>query len=141
MKMSTAFPGAHFKAADLAAGPIVATIATVAMGKVGDDTKPIMKFYEFEQDLVLNVTNANTLIEAFGDESTAWAGQQVQMYATKVQFGAEMVDAIRLTPVVQPAAGALPAAMAYGAVLQQRAQPQPAAGYPTAPPVSPNVLG
>jgi len=158
MKMSTAFPGAHFKAADLAAGPIVATIAAVAMGKVGDDTKPLMKFYEFEQDLVLNVTNANTLIEAFGDESAAWTGQQVQMYATKVQFGAEMVDAIRLTPVVQPVAGAPPAAVAYGAVQQQQPvytdpqapgsqlygstpQPQPAAGYPTAPPVPHNVLG
>jgi len=171
MKMSTAFPGAHFKAADLAAGPIVATIAAVAMGKVGDDTKPIMKFYEFEQDLVLNVTNANTLIEAFGDESAGWTGQQVQMYATKVQFGAEMVDAIRLTPVVQPVAGAPPAAVAYGAVpqqpvpgfappqlpVQQPAQPHPQTiqqefvdatrkyqqeqNYPTAPPVPHDVLG
>lgn len=113
------------------------------MGTIGDDTKPIMKFYEHEQDLVLNKTNANTLIEAFGDESSAWTGRQVQMYSTKVQFGADMVDAIRLTPVAAtaPPTGTPPAAVAYGAVPQQvPVQVQPV-GYPTGPLVPPNVLG
>ncbi len=115
MDMTGAFPGAHYKAADIMAGPIVLTIAAVAMGKVGDDTKPIMKFYEGDQDMVLNVTNSNTIVAAFGAQSEAWAGRQIQLFATKVQFGAEMVDAIRVTPVVGAApAGTPPAALAPG---------------------------
>lgn len=134
MKMSSAFPGAHFKAADLAAGPIVGTIAAVAMGTVGDDSKPIMKFYEHQQDLVLNKTNANSLIEAFGDESSGWVGKQIQLYQTKVQFGADMVDAIRITPITTATApaGTPPPATAQGAA---------PATYPTTPGVPPNVLG
>lgn len=114
MDMTAAFPGAHYKAADIMNGPIVLTIASVAMGKVGDDQKPIMKFYEGEQDLVLNVTNANTIIETYGKESSVWVGKQIELFAAKAQFGADTVDAVR---VRVPVAGTVaPAATASGPV-------------------------
>ena len=125
MDMSQAFPGQHLKAADLAGQTITLTIASVTMAKIGDDEKPVMKFYETQQDMVLNKTNANQIIISYGSESTAWAGRQVQLYPTKVQFGAEMVDAIRVqvpAAVAAPVVGAV--APAVGA---------PVLGQPVAP--------
>lgn len=112
MDMSQAFPGQHLKAADLAGQTIVLTIASIAMAKIGDDEKPVMKFYETQQDMVLNKTNTNVIIASYGSESNAWAGRQLQLYPTKVQFGAEMVDAIRVQVPAAPAAAVAPVAVA-----------------------------
>ena len=136
MDMRNAFPGQHFKAGDLVNGPITLTIAAVVMETIGDDTKPVVKFFETQQDLILNKTNANMLIENFGAESNTWVGGQVQLYATKVQFGADMVDAIRLqipTAPAQPAQSGVAPFPGTPAPQPAPVQPAPAPGYPPQP--------
>lgn len=108
--MRTAFPGKHLKADDLGGQTATLTISGVAMQKVGDDgEKPCVAFYETQQDLVLNQTNCNAIIEAYGPESQMWVGRQIQLYPTRVQFGANMVPAIRVqVPQAAPAAPGCP---------------------------------
>lgn len=82
MKMSEQFAGNYFKAADLPQ-PRVLTIQAVTQEKMPEgDAKPVMRFVGEQQQLVLNKTNAFCCVEMFGDETAAWAGQQVELYAT-----------------------------------------------------------
>jgi hypothetical protein len=99
MDIASAFPGKNLKAADLAGKTKTLTIAGVAMQTVGDDRKPVMTFSDCDQGLVLNKTNSNTIMDIFGGDTDAWAGQRIELYQTKVQFGMEMVDAIRVQMV------------------------------------------
>jgi hypothetical protein len=58
---------------------------------------------EFEQapPMVLNITNARTIANLYGDSYTAWIGRSVQIYATEVRaFGAGMVQALRIRAAI-----------------------------------------
>lgn len=159
MDITQAYPGKHFKAADLGGETITLQVAAVVIESIGDDgNKPVMKFYGVDQDLVLNQTNANTLVEAWGKQTESWIGQTVQLYPTQVQFGSKMVDAVRVKAAQQGAPGVAPAAPAQGVVPQQQPVQQPVLqqtvqqpvqsaptaapqGYPTAPGQVYNPLG
>jgi hypothetical protein len=68
--------------------------------KFDDGSRKIV--VEFDGDgykLALNVTNANILAEAFGDESTAWEGEEVTLAIEKVKFGKKMVPGVRVKPL------------------------------------------
>ena len=100
MDIQAAFPGKYIKAADLAGKPKIVTIANVSMQKVGDDNKPVMQFLDCDQNMVLNLTNSNTTADILGSSDTdKWSDKRIELYATKVQFGAKMVDAIRVRMV------------------------------------------
>jgi len=64
-------------------------------GKAGT-RKLAATFNETEKKLVLNKTNSMTIASMYGSESDNWPGKIVKLYQTKVSFGDEMVDAIRI---------------------------------------------
>lgn len=66
-------------------------------------TKLAIRFAGREKGMVLNVTNTQRLIDAFDAETDRWFGKQIVLYSERVQFGTQMVDAIRLR-VPQPSA-------------------------------------
>lgn len=107
MNINGAFPSSYLKASDLAGRRVLVTISHVAMEDIGDDHKPVLYFAGKEKGLVLNKTNANMICEICqNDETDAWKGHAVVLYATKVDFQGKRVDAIRID---YPAAGQTPA--------------------------------
>lgn len=85
------------KAEDLQGARPIVTIDRVEIQKVGDDKKPVLFFVGKEKGLILNRTNANTLIEMIGTpETEAWTGHRVQMVTAMVDYQGKRVPAIRL---------------------------------------------
>jgi hypothetical protein len=108
MLISEQFAGTYFKAADLPV-PRAMTIQTVTQETMPEgDSKPVMRFVGERQQLVLNKTNAFTCVELFGDESAAWQGQLVELYATTTSFSGHMVPCIRVRAPQQPQAAPAP---------------------------------
>lgn len=61
-------------------------------------TKLAVEFEQFDKALVLNKTNATTLVGLFGDETDDWAGENVTLFIADVEWGGKMVSAIRIKP-------------------------------------------
>lgn len=122
MRISEEFSGSWLKAVDLRGQRVTVIIDGVKKEEIGQgedrEYKPVVYFQGKDKGLVLNKTNGNTIAELHGDDTDNWGGKPVVLYPTKVQFGAKMVDAIRVdtavasdvaTPGVQPAAAPAPA--------------------------------
>lgn len=61
-------------------------------------TKIAVEFKEFDKPLLLNKTNAGTIVGLYGNDTEEWIGNRIGIYATEVQFGKKMVGAIRVKP-------------------------------------------
>ena len=97
MDINSAFPGKFIKATDLSGQPKVITIQSVAIEEVGKDgTKPVLRWAGCEQGLVLNKTNSMTIASDLGNETGSWVGKEIELYPTKTQMGADIVDCIRV---------------------------------------------
>lgn len=108
MRMSEAFPSNYLKAADLNGHHVKVTIESVSMEKIGEDRKPVLHFVGKDRGLVLNKTNSNRIVEAVGsDETDNWEGWQITLYACKVDYQGQRVDAIRVDD--RPGASEAPA--------------------------------
>jgi hypothetical protein len=55
------------------------------------------------------------LAQAYGDDSDAWPGRVVAVYATTTQFGGKLVPCVRLRIPAAPATPAAPIAVAAAA--------------------------
>jgi hypothetical protein len=78
---------------------LTATIERVYLEDVGGDgeDKPVLRFHELNQGLVLNKTNSNALVELLGtSETEQWAGHKITMEKAKVEFQGRRVPAIRI---------------------------------------------
>ena len=103
MKLTEMFPSKFIKSADVtdAGGSITLKIKSVAMKEMDNfeqtetEVKPVVLF-DTEQKLVLNKTNGMRLAELYGNDTDAWAGQDVTLVVEKVQFGSKMVDGLRV---------------------------------------------
>lgn len=89
------------KASDLPPGRDVPVIISgIEEAEFDDDSKKVkklvLKFQGKEKGLALNKTNATTIAAAYGPETNMWTGKKVFLYSTKVDFGGQMVDAIRV---------------------------------------------
>ena len=97
MKMSQAFPSKYLKATDIGKRKIKVRISHVDMDTVGDnEEKPILYFIGKDKGLVLNVTNANRIVAAYGDETEDWGGKDIFVFVEKVSFKGQMTDGIRV---------------------------------------------
>lgn len=97
MRIGDAFPSKYLKAADLQGRHVRLQIAKVQVEDIGDDAaKPIVYFQGKTKGLVLNRTNAQTIADAYGDDTDRWNGAEVELFSTKVLFQSRMVDAIRI---------------------------------------------
>lgn len=101
MKMSQMFPSKYLKADELGDSDHTFTISRIAIESLGQgaekDEKPVVYFSEIEKGLVVNKTNATTITKIAGSDDTEdWIGKKVTLFATEVQFGADMVLSIRV---------------------------------------------
>jgi len=99
MNLSEMFPSKNLKAEDLMGqGDLIANIERIDLEEIGQDRqrKPVVSFAGLEKRLVLNKSNALVLAALFGDDTTAWRGKFVALYATKVPFQGKLVDSIRV---------------------------------------------
>ena len=106
LKISAAFPSQYLKCADLNGKPWDMKIRTVVMEDLGQgsdkELKPVVYFHDAQKGFVLNKTNANTIVNSYGDDTGNWTGKDIQVFPTKTEFKGETVDAIRVR-VVQEA--------------------------------------
>ena len=110
MKFTDLFPSKYLSASALEADRN-ATIARVLRENVagGGDSEEIKPIAYFEQKdlppLVLNRTNGNTLLEAFGPNTEKWAGQTITLHKTTTFFSGKQVPAIRFRIPADPDVG------------------------------------
>lgn len=105
MRISAAFPSQYLKAADLQQRRVTVQMSHVMMEDIGGEMKPILYFVGKEKGLVLNKTNANTIVMAYGDDTEYWRDQPLEMFEAMVDFQGRTVAAIRVhAPRRQPAA-------------------------------------
>ena len=97
MDINTAFPGKFIKASDLSGQPKVITIQSVSIEEVGKgEMKPVLRWTGSEQGFVLNKTNSMMIASFLGNETGSWVGKEIELYPTKTQMGADIVDCIRV---------------------------------------------
>ena len=96
MRIDSAFPGQYLKAADLQGKRVTVTMAHVQMEDIGSEQKPILYFQGTDKGLVLNKTNSNTIMAAYGYETEDWAGQVITLVEAMVDFQGRTVAAIRI---------------------------------------------
>lgn len=105
MDMNTAFPSEFLRAADLQGREFTVPIDRVEMVSVVRDEpdKPVLYFQGAEKGLVMNKTNATTLIDRFGPESNDWTGQRVTVFPTETDYQGKRVACVRLRiPLERP---------------------------------------
>ena len=100
VKMSEAFPSNYVKAADLKGQSQDMKIRAVEMEDLGQgsdkDAKPVVYFHGRDKGLVLNKTNANSIVKAYGDDSNNWTDKAIVIFPTEVDFRGDTVPAIRV---------------------------------------------
>ena len=98
MKVSKVFASRYLKVTDLKGRERKLTISGCDMEQVGQDgaEKPVSYFAGASKGFVLNRTNADTIAEAYGDDSKDWIGREVVLFPAKTQFGGKKVDRIRV---------------------------------------------
>jgi len=104
MRIDKTFTSKWLRAADLEdmedeqTHTAVVTISHVAMEDVGGegDQKPVLYFKGIDAGLVLNKTNANTLMDLLGKETDDWDGKAVGLFTQEVDFQGKQVLAIRV---------------------------------------------
>ena len=91
----------YLKASDLMAGKKFSlTIGEISVTEFEENgskkQKLTLSFSNAEKKLVLNKTNALAIAYVLGDDAELWKGKSIFVYSTKVDFGGQMVDAIRV---------------------------------------------
>lgn len=132
MKISQAFAGSYLKAADVMQ-PITLTVQSVTMEQIGEErsSKPVVRFYGESRGLVLNKVNGLEISQWYGDDTSGWIGQPVELFASSTFFGGKSVPCVR---VRRPTAAPLQAPPAAAPL-----QAPPAAAPLQAPPQQPVV--
>lgn len=96
MLISQAFPSEFLKAADLQDRTVTVVMDHVELKDVGDGTKPVLYFQGKDKGLCLNKTNSNNIALVYGDDTDDWAGKELMLYPTMVDFQGRSVPAIRV---------------------------------------------
>jgi hypothetical protein len=96
MRVSRTYGGNHFKGEELDK-PLLLTIDETSSKEFDDGKeKLIVSFREDDHTLVLNMTNAQTIAELYGDETDDWTGEKIVIYRDKTNFAGKRVDCIRV---------------------------------------------
>ena len=107
MDINAAFPSNWLKAPDLGGREVTVTMDSVRLETVGQGTDakelPVLSFQGQSKSLILNKTNARSISQLYGTETTGWAGRAITLFPTTTQYGAEVKDCIRIkAPVADP---------------------------------------
>lgn len=97
MNVSEIYPSKWLKASDLK-GPVIVTIAGVAIVEVGSDRekRPVASFTGKEKQFVMNKTNLRAIADLYGGNTESWHGQKIVLYPTTTPFGGEERACIRV---------------------------------------------
>jgi arabinogalactan endo-1,4-beta-galactosidase len=93
--MSEEFPSKYLKASDLQGREVKVIMSNVEREKIGDDNKPVLYFKGKEKGIVLNKTNAGTIVDAYGDDTQDWYDQELILFSVMVDFQGKVGPAIR----------------------------------------------
>lgn len=64
---------------------------------LGDDGEKLaLRFQSFEKVLIVNKTNAETLVKAFGDDTDGWIGKDIILYTTPTTMNRRRVMGLRV---------------------------------------------
>lgn len=101
-QVSEVYGGSYLTDVDLAGRMYSLTIEAVAVEEVGDERqrKLVVAFKGAQKNLVLNKTNASTLVSAFGDDTDSWLGRFVEVFTVPTTFGGRSYEGIRVRAVV-----------------------------------------
>jgi len=95
---------------DINGGEITLTISRLDEEmKMFDKTMDILNFKETGKQLSINQTNAEWLLDNFGDDPDKWVGQAVTLYLAPYKYEGEWKTGIRLK---RPGTGPEPVAIA-----------------------------
>lgn len=97
MNLNELFAPRFFTASDFATERsfLIDSLKVLPVNTSGE-TKPVLRFRDVEQGLVLNRTNASVLADAFGEEADDWIGKPVILFRAKTEFQGKEVDCVRL---------------------------------------------
>lgn len=95
MKISEEFPSQYLKASDLGGKEIRVTMGRVEREEIGQDKRPVLYFKGKDKGLVLNKTNANTIGDAYGDDTDDWFDQPLILFAIRTEYQGKPVDGLR----------------------------------------------
>lgn len=96
MNVNESFPSKYLKASDLKGARVRVMISKVVEEEVGDGKKPVVYFAGKQKGLVANKTNAMIIASAYGPETDAWEGAEIDLYPGKTQFNGQMVDCLKV---------------------------------------------
>jgi hypothetical protein len=101
MRMSDAFRGKFFRAADVQDRPIVLTIQNVEFETMNDGaSKPVARFAEDGRGLVLNKANYSSITQIAGSDDTIdWRGLRIVLFAGTAEYSGATVPAVRIRKV------------------------------------------
>ena len=106
MKLSAKFSSPYLKAVDIPRRRLRVTIGEFVDEWMGNprECKTVVYFEGIDRGMVLNKTNAETLQEAFGDETDAMRGRVIDLVVKPGSFQGEDIDVVRIeVPAEQPA--------------------------------------
>jgi hypothetical protein len=79
------------------------TITAVDDVEFEQGLKPVLTFEGQDKRLVINASNFDALMDAFGNNTTKWVGHDVVLAGVKVRFKGRSVDSIRVSVPTQAA--------------------------------------
>ena len=105
MKISAMFPSAYLVQDDFPA-PRTFIMDKVVLTEIrrpnGKQQKPVLHFQN-SKPMILNKTNAKIIARLYGTDSTAWAGQPIEVYhEPSVTMAGEEVGGIRVRQPAKP---------------------------------------
>ena len=98
------FPSNYIRACDLEGrGDVTVTIRELHLDEVHNpetnekETKPVLYFTKGTKGLILNVTNAETIAQLYGDDTDGWTGQRIALFLQRgVKAFGKVWDAVRI---------------------------------------------
>jgi len=98
MDYTDIYRSSYMKADDLKGRTAKHTISSCTAEKVGDDERLVLAFSNNDMPLVLNKTNATTLAELYGPETSEWEGKAIKLVPSTTSYQGKMVKCIRISP-------------------------------------------
>jgi hypothetical protein len=151
-RISDIYAGDYITAAQLQGRRVPAVISTAEAEEVGQDRaqKVVLRLRSpdgraWPRGLVLNKTNGLMLAAAYGDDTAAWIGQAIEVWAEPVQFQGKIVQGVKVAAsLLRPQAAAIPLAgpaSPNGAAPSSTAPAAPAPSSAAPPPGGPTWSG
>jgi hypothetical protein len=97
IQKSDVFPSKYIASSDIAGRELRLTIQAVQMEELADgEQKAVMYFDKGTKGMIVNVTNWNTVEDAYGDDTDAWVGHPVILCTEPTTYKGKRTQGLRL---------------------------------------------